>query len=167
MIKHALHFELAIDQVITRQQNPTNVDGGGLRGSVVSRLQGALGSGSLTLPITQPQGQHEKKQRSKGRPHGWGKPPRTDTQCHLNHGTGNRVRLKFCRAAHIMRIVALLFIVFILGSLASALYYLIKDKGQSDRAVKMLTIRVGLSLALFVLLMAGYYFGIVPQSGLR
>ena len=66
-----------------------------------------------------------------------------------------------------MRIVALLFIVFILGSLASALYYLIKDKGQSDRAVKMLTIRVGLSLALFILLMAGYYFGIVPQSGLR
>lgn len=66
-----------------------------------------------------------------------------------------------------MRIVALLFIVFILGSLASALYYLIKDKGQSDRAVKMLTVRVGLSLALFVLLMAGYYFGIVPQTGLR
>lgn len=66
-----------------------------------------------------------------------------------------------------MRILALLFIVFILGSLASALYYLIKDKGQSDRAVKMLTVRVGLSLALFILLMAGYYFGIVPQSGLR
>ena len=55
-----------------------------------------------------------------------------------------------------MRILALLFIVFILGSLASALYYLIKDKGQSDRAVKMLTVRVGLSLALFMLLMAGY-----------
>jgi hypothetical protein len=66
-----------------------------------------------------------------------------------------------------MRIIALLFIVFILGSLASALYYLIKDKGQSDRAVKMLTVRVGLSLTLFILLMAGYYFGIVPQSGLR
>ena len=66
-----------------------------------------------------------------------------------------------------MRIIALLFIVFILGSLTSALYYLIKDKGQSDRAVKMLTVRVGLSLSLFILLMAGYYFGIVPQSGLR
>ena len=66
-----------------------------------------------------------------------------------------------------MRILALLFIVFILGSLASALYYLIKDKGQSDRAVKMLTVRVGLSLALFILLMAGYYLGIVPQNGLR
>lgn len=66
-----------------------------------------------------------------------------------------------------MRIVALLFIVFILASLASALYYLIKDKGQSDRAVKMLTVRVALSLALFVLLMGGYYFGFISQHGLR
>jgi len=66
-----------------------------------------------------------------------------------------------------MRIIALLFILFILASLASALYYLIKDKGQSDRAVKMLTIRVGLSLTLFLLLMGGYYFGFIPQTGLR
>ena len=66
-----------------------------------------------------------------------------------------------------MRIVALLFIIFILGSLASALYYLIKDKGQSDRAVKMLTVRVALSLALFIMLMGGYYLGIIPQTGLR
>lgn len=66
-----------------------------------------------------------------------------------------------------MRIVALLFIVFILTSLASALYYLIRDRGQSDRVVKMLTVRVVLSLTLFILLMAGYYFGIIPQTGLR
>jgi multisubunit Na+/H+ antiporter MnhF subunit len=66
-----------------------------------------------------------------------------------------------------MRILALLFILFILASLASALYYLIKDKGQSDRVVKALTVRVSLSLALFVLLMAGYYFGFIPQTGLR
>lgn len=66
-----------------------------------------------------------------------------------------------------MRLLALLFIVFILASLASALYYLVKDKGQSDRVVKMLTVRVGLSLTLFLMLMAGYYFGLIPQSGLR
>ncbi|MHB1187293.1 twin transmembrane helix small protein [Thiobacillus sp.] len=66
-----------------------------------------------------------------------------------------------------MRILALLFIVFILASLASALYYLIKDKGQSDRTVKMLTVRVVLSLTLFILLMGGYYFGFIPQNGLR
>jgi multisubunit Na+/H+ antiporter MnhF subunit len=66
-----------------------------------------------------------------------------------------------------MRIIALLFIVFILASLASALYYLIKDKGQSDRTVKMLTVRIVLSLTLFLMLMGGYYFGLVPQNGLR
>lgn len=66
-----------------------------------------------------------------------------------------------------MRILALLFIVFILASLASALYYLIKDKGQTDRTVKMLTLRVVLSLVLFILLMGGYYFGFIPHTGLR
>lgn len=66
-----------------------------------------------------------------------------------------------------MRIIVLLFIVLILASLASALYYLIKDKGQSDRTVRMLTVRIGLSLTLFLLLMGGYYFGLIPQHGLR
>ena len=66
-----------------------------------------------------------------------------------------------------MRIVALLFIFLILASLGSALYYLIKDRGQSDRTVRMLTVRVGLSLTLFLLLMGAYYFGLVPQNGLR
>jgi hypothetical protein len=66
-----------------------------------------------------------------------------------------------------MRVIVLLFIVLILASLASALYYLIKDRGQSDRTVRMLTVRVGLSLTLFLLLMGGYYFGLIPQHGLR
>lgn len=66
-----------------------------------------------------------------------------------------------------MRIVVLLFIVFIILSLGSALYYLVKDKGQSERTVKALTVRISLSIFLFALLMASYYFGWVPQTGLR
>jgi len=65
-----------------------------------------------------------------------------------------------------MRIVVLLFIVFIILSLGSALYYLVKDKGQSERTVKALTVRIALSITLFVMLMAGYYFGLIPQTGL-
>lgn len=60
-----------------------------------------------------------------------------------------------------MKIIVLLFIVFILGSLFSALFFLIKDKGQSERVVKALTIRVALSITLFVLLMLGFHFGII------
>lgn len=66
-----------------------------------------------------------------------------------------------------MRIVVLLFIVFIVISLGSALYYLVKDKGQSERTVKALTVRISLSIFLFMLLMASYYFGWIPQTGLR
>jgi hypothetical protein len=66
-----------------------------------------------------------------------------------------------------MRIIVLLFLAFIVISLGSALYYLIKDKGHSERTVKALTVRITLSIILFVMLMAGYYFGLIPQTGLR
>ena len=66
-----------------------------------------------------------------------------------------------------MRIVVLLFIAFIVLSLGSALYYLIKDKGQSERTVKALTVRISLSIFLFVMLMTSYYFGWIPQNGLH
>jgi hypothetical protein len=65
-----------------------------------------------------------------------------------------------------MKILVILFLLVILGSLASALYYLMRDKGQSDRTVRALTWRIGLSITLFVLLMAGYYTGIIPRTGL-
>ncbi|UCD69121.1 MAG: twin transmembrane helix small protein [Betaproteobacteria bacterium] len=65
-----------------------------------------------------------------------------------------------------MKIVILLFLLVIVGSLASALFYLMRDKGTSDRTVRALTLRVGLSVTLFVLLMLGYYFGLIPQQGL-
>ena len=64
-----------------------------------------------------------------------------------------------------MKIVIVLFLLFILGSLGSALYFLVRDKGQSERTVRALTWRIGLSITLFVLLMAGYYTGIIPRSG--
>jgi hypothetical protein len=66
-----------------------------------------------------------------------------------------------------MRIIVLLFILFILISLGSALYYLVKDKGQSERTVKALTVRITLSIILFVMLMASYYFGWIPQTGIK
>ena len=66
-----------------------------------------------------------------------------------------------------MKIIVLLFILLILGSLGSALYYLLKDQGKSDRVVKALTVRIGLSMVLFLTLMAGYYFGWIPETGLR
>jgi hypothetical protein len=62
-----------------------------------------------------------------------------------------------------MRYVVLIFVAFILFSLFSALYFLLKDKGGSTRTAKALTIRVVLSITLFVLLLLGFHFGLITQ----
>ena len=63
-----------------------------------------------------------------------------------------------------MRIVVILFIVLILVSLGSALYFMVKDKGASTRTAKALTWRVVFSITLFALLMLGYHFGIITTK---
>ena len=62
-----------------------------------------------------------------------------------------------------MRFVVLVFAAFILVSLFSALYFLVKDRGQSTRTVKALTVRVLLSIVLFALLLLSFHFGFIPQ----
>jgi len=65
----------------------------------------------------------------------------------------------------LIKTIIVLILLLIVGSLFSALFFLLKDKGQGARTVKALSMRVALSITLFLLLMAGYYFGIIPQQG--
>lgn len=60
-----------------------------------------------------------------------------------------------------MRIVVFVFLFLIVLSLGSALFFLYRDGGQRTRTVKALTVRVALSIALFLILMGGYYFGLI------
>jgi len=53
-------------------------------------------------------------------------------------------------------------LVLIIASLASALFFVFHDRSGSMRAVKALAVRVGLSVGLFLFLMAMYYFGFIP-----
>jgi hypothetical protein len=61
-----------------------------------------------------------------------------------------------------MKIVVIAFVVLIIVSLGSALFFMLTQRGDSKRVVKALALRVGLSVTLFLLLMAGYYFGLIP-----
>ena len=61
-----------------------------------------------------------------------------------------------------MKVLVILFAIFIVASLFSALYFLVKDKGRGERTVRALTVRVVLSLMLFALLMLGFHFGFIP-----
>lgn len=62
------------------------------------------------------------------------------------------------------KFAVILLLLGIIGSLFSGLYYLFRDQGSGPRTVKALTLRVGLSAALFILLMLGFYFGALPRQ---
>ena len=62
-----------------------------------------------------------------------------------------------------MRYVVIAMLVMILASLASALVFLVKGRDDPKRMARALTVRVALSVGLFLMLMAGYYFGLFPE----
>ena len=66
-----------------------------------------------------------------------------------------------------MRILVILFLLAIFASLGSALYYMVTNRNGDGgmRMARALAFRVGLSMTLFLLLMAGYYFGFIPARG--
>lgn len=61
-----------------------------------------------------------------------------------------------------MKIVIVVVFLAVVVSLFSGLFFIYRDKGQSDRAVKALTLRIVLSILVFALLMGSYYFGLIP-----
>ena len=58
----------------------------------------------------------------------------------------------------------MLLVVFV--SLGQALFYLIKDGGKSDKLLKALTWRIGLSVFIFILLLIGQAVGLIHPHGL-
>ena len=65
-----------------------------------------------------------------------------------------------------MKIVVILLLLAVIASLFSGLYFVYKDKGESNRAVVSLTIRIVLSLLVFLILVGSYFFGLVPGGRL-
>jgi len=66
-----------------------------------------------------------------------------------------------------IRIIVIAALLLIVGSLATALYYLYHDRGQSKRMVKALAIRVALSASLLIFLVLSYRLGWIGEQGLR
>ena len=65
-----------------------------------------------------------------------------------------------------MKIVVILLLLAVIASLFSGLFFVYKDKGESNRVVISLTIRIVLSLLVFLILIGSYFFGLVPGGKL-
>lgn len=63
----------------------------------------------------------------------------------------------------LIKLFIVVMLLLIVGSLFSALFFLMKDKGQGKRTARALTLRISLSIGLFLLMMLGYYLGLIGQ----
>ena len=66
----------------------------------------------------------------------------------------------------IFKTIIVILLLIVLFSLGQALYYLIKDESKSDRMLKALTWRIGLSVFIFILLLIGQAVGLIQPHGL-
>lgn len=63
-----------------------------------------------------------------------------------------------------------LFIIFVMllivGSLLSGLVFLVRDSGDSKRTLKALTLRIGISVGLFLFLLIAFKLGLITPHGI-
>lgn len=60
-----------------------------------------------------------------------------------------------------VKFIVLLLLGFIVVSLFSGLFFLVKDKGTTRRTVRALTVRISLSIVAIVIIMLAGAFGII------
>jgi putative copper export protein len=65
----------------------------------------------------------------------------------------------------VQKLLIIAFLILILWNLGAGLYYMMVDKGKTDRTVKSLTWRIGLSVALILLVVAGIFTGVIKPHG--
>lgn len=68
--------------------------------------------------------------------------------------------------ALLFKILIIILLIVILASLSSGMFFLVRDKGKSDRTVKSLTVRIVLSVLLFALLFIGFATGLIKPHGI-
>lgn len=66
----------------------------------------------------------------------------------------------------IIKIIILILLLLVLISLGAGMFTMIKDRNKTDRTVKFLTVRIALSVSLFVLLIVSFFMGWIQPHGL-
>ena len=64
------------------------------------------------------------------------------------------------------KLLIIAFLILIVWNLGAGLYYMMVDKGKTERTVKSLTWRIGLSVALILLVIAGILTGVIKPHGI-
>ncbi len=66
----------------------------------------------------------------------------------------------------LFKILVVFLFILILSSLGSGLFYLVKDHGKTKRTANALTLRIAISVIAFLLLLIGYFTGLIQPHGI-
>jgi hypothetical protein len=66
----------------------------------------------------------------------------------------------------LVKVLIVACLIAIVASLGSGLFHLVNDKGESKKMVRALTVRIALSVALFILLFIAWSQGMIEPHGL-
>ena len=80
--------------------------------------------------------------------------------------TSQSIENDYMLAAILFKFLILFLFLLIFLSLTGGLFFLSKDKGNSKRILYSLTARVVLSVSLFILLIIGFFTGLIQPHGL-
>ena len=65
-----------------------------------------------------------------------------------------------------VKIIILVLLALVLLSLGAAMFSLVKERGDSSRTAKFLTLRIALSIALFVFVGFAFFMGWIQPHGI-
>lgn len=65
----------------------------------------------------------------------------------------------------LVQLLSVIMLLAVAASLGVALVQLVRDRGDGTRMVRALTLRIALSIALFILLMLGIFAGFITPHG--
>lgn len=66
----------------------------------------------------------------------------------------------------LQKLLIVAFLILIVYNLGAGLYYMLTDRGQTDRTVNALTRRIAISVVLILLVILGIWTGVIQPHGL-
>jgi len=64
----------------------------------------------------------------------------------------------------LVKLLVLLLLGFTVVSLFSAMFFMVKDKGQTKRSVNALSVRIGLSIVIIIIIMIAGFTGVIELN---
>jgi hypothetical protein len=156
---------MRVDRIIAISTRLRKRYRGLFRGTGVGRKQRFLRYRSMQLPYTECRKKHDSCAGENNCQEGRPDPASATPARHYNEPLSGHFGSPW-NASMTSKILIVVFLIAIVWNLGAGMYYMMTDKGDSDRTLKALTKRIALSVLLIVLIIIGMLTGYIQPHGL-